>query len=142
MAQAVSRRSLTAEAQVRYRVGTCEICGGQSGTGTGFPRVLRFSTIASLNGKTKKTNHLHPKGCTILKISVKLESEQSSEYVLVQNKYSIHITGYPVYDFRLPMRCKRDLHSSGILRSILVDWYQSMLRKIPNERRPQALRSM
>jgi hypothetical protein len=32
MAQAVSRRSPTAEA----RVGPCGICGGQSGTGTGF----------------------------------------------------------------------------------------------------------
>jgi hypothetical protein len=32
MAQAVSRRPLTAEA----RVGPCAICGGQSGTGTCF----------------------------------------------------------------------------------------------------------
>jgi hypothetical protein len=36
MAQVVSRRSLTAEARVRTRVNSCEICGGQSGTGTGF----------------------------------------------------------------------------------------------------------
>jgi hypothetical protein len=44
MAQAVSRRSVTAEARVRSRVSPCEICGGQSGTGTGFfPRVLQFS---------------------------------------------------------------------------------------------------
>jgi hypothetical protein len=35
MAQAVSRRPLTAEAWVRARVNPCEICGGKSGTGTG-----------------------------------------------------------------------------------------------------------
>jgi hypothetical protein len=36
MAQAVRRRPLTAEARVRVRVNPCGICGGQSGTGTGF----------------------------------------------------------------------------------------------------------
>jgi hypothetical protein len=36
MAQAVSRRPLTAEARVRSRIGPCGICGGQSGTGTGY----------------------------------------------------------------------------------------------------------
>jgi hypothetical protein len=36
VAQAVSRRPLTAEARVRARVGLRGICGGQSGTGTGF----------------------------------------------------------------------------------------------------------
>jgi hypothetical protein len=36
MAEAVSRRPLTAEARVRSLVGSCGICGGQSGTRTGF----------------------------------------------------------------------------------------------------------
>jgi hypothetical protein len=36
MAQVVSRRPLTEEACVRARVNPCGICGGQSGTGTGF----------------------------------------------------------------------------------------------------------
>jgi hypothetical protein len=36
MAQVVSRLPLIAEAQVRARVNPCEICGGQSGAGTGF----------------------------------------------------------------------------------------------------------
>jgi hypothetical protein len=36
MAQVVSRRSLTAKFPVSVRVNPCGICGGQSGTVTGF----------------------------------------------------------------------------------------------------------
>jgi hypothetical protein len=36
MAQAVSRRPLTAEVRVRTRVSPCGICGGQDDSGTGF----------------------------------------------------------------------------------------------------------
>jgi hypothetical protein len=46
MAQAVIRRPLTMEALVRCRVSPCGICGRQSGTGTSFPRVLRFSPVS------------------------------------------------------------------------------------------------
>jgi hypothetical protein len=42
IAQAVSRRLPTAAARVRDQVRLCGICGGQSGTGAGFLRVLRF----------------------------------------------------------------------------------------------------
>jgi hypothetical protein len=34
MAQAVSRRPLTTKAWVRAQISSCEICGGQFGTGT------------------------------------------------------------------------------------------------------------
>ena len=36
MAQAVSRRPLNAEAQFRSQTSSCQVFGGQSGTGTGF----------------------------------------------------------------------------------------------------------
>jgi hypothetical protein len=52
MAQEVGRESVTLEARVRTLVSTCEMCGGISGTGTGFsPSYLcllcqYFSTVA------------------------------------------------------------------------------------------------
>jgi hypothetical protein len=43
MAQAFSRRPLTAETRVRALVSPCGICAGQSGTDTGFsPRCVVF----------------------------------------------------------------------------------------------------
>jgi hypothetical protein len=41
-AQAVTRRLPTAASRVQSLVTSCEICGGQSGTGPGFLRVLRL----------------------------------------------------------------------------------------------------
>jgi hypothetical protein len=42
IAQAVSRWLLTAAARVQSRAWSSGICGGQSGAGAGFLRVLRF----------------------------------------------------------------------------------------------------
>jgi hypothetical protein len=43
IAQAISRWLPTVAVRVRARVRSCGICDEQSGTGTGFLRVLRFS---------------------------------------------------------------------------------------------------
>ena len=58
MAEAVSRKPLTAEPRVRSRVNPFGICGGQSGTGTGFPLSITFYRC-SITRKKEKTNHLH-----------------------------------------------------------------------------------
>jgi hypothetical protein len=77
MAQAVSRRPLTAEVRVWSRVSPCGICGGQSGTGTGLCPSTAVSpcqfhsTGVPLQGKTKKKRliifitglHNKPQGC-------------------------------------------------------------------------------
>jgi hypothetical protein len=66
MAQAVSRRPLTAETRVRSQVGPCGICGGQRGIGTGFSPSTVFpcqfhSTDAPLKWKSRKKlpHYLH-----------------------------------------------------------------------------------
>ena len=77
MAQAVSRRPLTAGARFRSRVSSFGICGGQSGTGTDFsPSASVFpcrlhSTGALLQGKTNRLSS-SSQGCTIsLKAAVR-----------------------------------------------------------------------
>jgi hypothetical protein len=59
MDQVVSRRPLTAEARVRARVNPCGICGGQSGTGTGFtPEFFGFSLSISFHRRSPNSYHL------------------------------------------------------------------------------------
>jgi hypothetical protein len=49
MTQAVSRRPLTAETRARSQATSYEICGGQSGTGTGFTQYVGFSLSVSFH---------------------------------------------------------------------------------------------
>jgi hypothetical protein len=59
MAQVVSRRHPTAEARVRSRVNPCGICGGQSGTVTGFPLSISFHWCSITMKRRKNNHHLH-----------------------------------------------------------------------------------
>jgi hypothetical protein len=53
LAQAVGRWSLTAETQLRARVNSCEICGGQSDTGTVFsPSASVFPLSVSFHRRS------------------------------------------------------------------------------------------
>jgi len=46
MAQAVSRRILTAEARLQSHTSPCGICGGLSGSGTGFSPSTSVSSVS------------------------------------------------------------------------------------------------
>jgi hypothetical protein len=58
MAQAASHRPLTAGARLRARVSLCEICGEQSGTGTGFSQNSRFSLSVSFHRGSILVHHV------------------------------------------------------------------------------------
>jgi hypothetical protein len=58
IAQAVSRLFLNAAAWVRFQVKSCGICGGQSGAGAVFLRVLLFPLSSSLSTNCSTLIHL------------------------------------------------------------------------------------
>jgi len=59
MAQVVSHRLVTLEAQAHFQISPSDICGGQSGTETGFS----LSIFVSLR-LCHSTNALHPSSST------------------------------------------------------------------------------
>jgi hypothetical protein len=59
MAQVVSRRPFTVEARVRVGANPCGICGGQSGTGTGFfCEFFGFPLSISFHRRSPNSYHL------------------------------------------------------------------------------------
>jgi hypothetical protein len=56
--QAVSRQLPTAAVRVRARVRSCGICGGQSGNGAGFLRVLRFPLLIRIPLSAPQTSSI------------------------------------------------------------------------------------
>jgi hypothetical protein len=62
---AFSHRLPIAAAQVRVRVKLCEICGGQSGTGVGFIRVLWFPLPIAFHQLLHNHHHLSSGARTI-----------------------------------------------------------------------------
>jgi hypothetical protein len=59
IAQAVSSWLPTAAARVQTRIWSSGICGGQSGGGVGFLRVLRFPLSIFIPPKNN-LHHIHP----------------------------------------------------------------------------------
>jgi hypothetical protein len=82
MAYAVSRQSPTAKNRVQSQTTSCEIFGGQGGTGTGFLRVLRFSSCqhhsinASYPSSSKCCSYLKGK---LAKPAILLKNDAVSE---------------------------------------------------------------
>jgi hypothetical protein len=54
-----STESSKADARVHSKASPREICGEQSGIGTGFLRVLRFSPVSTIQPTLRTHLHLH-----------------------------------------------------------------------------------
>jgi hypothetical protein len=116
MVQAVSRRPLTAEARVRSRASPCGICGGQSGTGTGFSPSTSVlpcqfhSTGAPLLGRTKKLIiflfifitglHNKPQGC-----GASVASAAGTFSKKIKHKIRLYFTSANFLDNKCKRKC-------------------------------------
>jgi hypothetical protein len=88
MAQAVSRRPLTAESWVRARVYPCGICGGQSGTGAGFsPSFSVFP--CQYNSTVVLCTHISSGGWIICPLAVVVQRRSLTP--LKSTMYNVHV---------------------------------------------------
>jgi hypothetical protein len=100
MAEAVSRRPVTAEAWLRSRVSPCAICGGQSGTGTvlspeyfGFPLSISFHRCSITKKNEKETTYLSHYFHHRVAITYAIRTDRREYYPVSEENYCIWLGG-------------------------------------------------
>jgi hypothetical protein len=86
-------RPVTAAARVLFQVRSCGICSGQSDTGAGFLRVLRFP-LPILIPSTAPHSSLSSGAGTIGQIVADVPSGLSLTVPKENNKQNVQVTGY------------------------------------------------
>jgi hypothetical protein len=118
VAQAVSHWLRTAAARVRARVRSCGICGGPSGTGAGFLRVLRFplplipwiAPNSSLSF-TIRVWYSRPVIASVIVVSVTLHDSNKSKFYL-EDILSSPLSSLPLPSTRLDSDSDSDVESN------------------------------
>jgi hypothetical protein len=121
MAQAVSRRPLTTE----VRVSPCGICGGQSGTATGFPLSVSFHRGSITRKKKKKLIifitgwHNKPQGCSASVASAagpfttKKKKKTNTNYIHEELKSRLNSGNACICGTHWQLKAQRDTHEEG-----------------------------
>jgi hypothetical protein len=123
MAQAVSRLPVTAEARIRSRVSPCGICGGHSGTGTGFFPSAWFSPVNCIapvlhyKKKTKKLIifiaglHNKPQGCGASIALLRGPHKKEKYHTYAENSW-----------FRRAMLYRCLVTSASVVCKVIAEW--------------------
>jgi hypothetical protein len=136
MAQAVSRRPLTADARVRSRVSPCGICGLQSGTGTGFfPPNTSVFPVLHYSEKQKNTNHLRVPSQK-KKSSTEYPNDGQNELVTHRTitRATSPITAWKLTSaYKVYRKCYRSLYCRSICNHILsIRFHVERNHRTPN----------
>jgi hypothetical protein len=128
----VSRLLLTVAARVRFQVKSCGICGGQSGTGPGFVRVLRFPLTIFIPPTASYSSTI-PVAGTTGRIVVDLQNGLTPTHEIGE-KYICLATDrvlgwYSLIPFRLNLFVKRKLDLEMEINICTYFIYTVMARK-------------